>query len=341
MLEITVKEKVKETADAVTLVLDSPKPLVYKAGQFLTIEVEINEKKERRSYSFSSCPSIDPYPSITIKKINNGKVSTFLTENVQAGDTIQTHPIAGVFTLEKSKKNNALFIGGGSGITPLMSMIKEALRSKKYTSVFLFYSNRNETTEIFLEALNKLKESNTSFTIERFYSQSATNPKRLNTSTFLQTVENLGLNLLDSFDFFLCGPDGLIEEVESALALLKIPKDSIFKEVFTSSNTNDAVFVGAADTSTDTSKVTVLYQGNEYIISMIPNKSILESALEQNIDLPYSCMSGMCTACMGKCVNGKVEMSEQDGLSKTEVNNGFVLTCVGRPSVANTIIEID
>lgn len=340
MLELTVKEKVKETAEAVTLILEPKASFQYKAGQFLNIETVIGGQKERRSYSFSSSPSKDKLPAITVKKVNNGKVSTYLVDNIQIGDSIQAVQVSGIFTLDKSRNSNAVFVGGGSGITPLISMIKEALLLKKYQNITLVYSNRNSVSEIFLNEINQLESQYTNFKVVRFYSQESHDSCRLNQSQFIKFIETDKSIDCQKTDYFLCGPDGLMHEVKSALSVLNVSKENIFQEVFTSTKSGDEIFADST-TSADVSLITVIYQGTEYKFNVDPKMSILESALKQDIDLPYSCMSGMCTACMGKCKSGKVEMAEQDGLSDTEIKSGYVLTCVGRPMEANTIIEID
>jgi len=343
--QVLIEEKVMETADAVTLVLKQHDLIKnYKSGQFITLLLTIGGEKVRRSYSFSSSPEVDLRPSITIKKIQDGKASGYLFDNLRAGDSIDFIQPAGIFTLDKASSENLVFIGAGSGITPLMSMIKTALHKKTYKSIHLIYSNRNEDAVIFKKQLDGLKAAYSNFNVVYTYSQphdATLLTGRLNQSKFMKIMEGLKDLSASKADYFLCGPDGMLEEVKRGLEILQVASAKIHKESFVSVNENDSVFVSVPEHAGDVNEVTVMYQGSEYKFTVKPGKTILQSALDEDIDLPYSCMSGLCTACMGKCLSGKVEMGDQDGLSEKEVKNGYVLTCVGRPAVAGTVIEID
>ncbi|ABG58835.1 ferredoxin--NADP reductase [Cytophaga hutchinsonii] len=343
--QVLIEEKINETADAVTLVLkqhDSIKN--YKSGQFITLLLNIGGEKVRRSYSFSSSPETDSKPSITIKKIQDGKASTYLFNTIKAGDSLEFQQPAGIFTLDKASSESLVFIGAGSGITPLISMIKTALANKKFKKICLIYSNRNEDSVIFKKKLEELKAAYSNFEVIYTYSQphDTSLPKgRLNQSQFIKIIEHIKDLAVAKTDYFLCGPDGMLEEVKHGLEILQVASSKIHKESFVTTNENDSVFVSVPEHAGDANEVTIMYQGSEYKFTVKPGKTILQSALDEDIDLPYSCMSGLCTACMGKCLSGKVEMGDQDGLSEKEVKNGYVLTCVGRPAVAGTVIEID
>lgn len=343
--QILIEEKINETADAVTLVLKQHDLIKnYKSGQFITLLLSISGEKIRRSYSFSSSPETDSKPSITVKKIQDGKASTYLFNTLKAGDSIEFQQPAGIFTLDKASSENLVFIGAGSGITPLISMIKTALSKKNFKKVCLIYSNRNEDAVIFKKKLQELASAYSNFEVVYTYSQphDANLPKgRLNQSQFIKIIEGVKDLAVSKADYFLCGPDGMLEEVKHGLEILQVASSKIHKESFVTINENDSVFVSVPEHAGDANEITIMYQGSEYKFAVKPGKSILQSALDEDIDLPYSCMSGLCTACMGKCLSGKVEMGDQDGLSEKEVKNGYVLTCVGRPAVAGTVIEID
>lgn len=343
--QVRIEEKIKETADAVTFVLAQNELIKqYKSGQFITLLLSINGEKVRRSYSFSSSPISDSRASITVKKIQDGKVSSYLFDTVKSGDFVDFIQPAGIFTLDKATTDSLVFIGAGSGITPLMSMIKTALANKSYKKVCLIYSNRNEDAVIFKNQLNALQASNSNFSVVYTYSQphdTSLLTGRLNQSKFIKIIESLSDLPITKSDYFLCGPEGMLEEVKHGLEILQVPASNVHKESFVTANENDSVFVSVPEHSGDANEITVMYQGSEYKFTVKPGKTILQSALDEDIDLPYSCMSGLCTACMGKCLSGKVEMGDQDGLSEKEVKNGYVLTCVGRPAMAGTVIEID
>jgi len=343
--QVLIENKIKETDDSVTLVLKPSEALInYKPGQFITLLFDLNGEKLRRSYSFSSSPETDSKPSITVKKIQGGKISKYLTEEVKVGQSLECILPAGVFTLDKAKKDSLVFIGAGSGITPLISMIKSALKRNAFKKVVLIYSNRNEDSVIFKNLLEQLHDSYPQFSLILTYSQphdSNHTRGRLNQSQFIKIIESLKDLSINESDFFLCGPDGMIEEVVKGLNILHVSATHIHKESFVSNNDTDSVFVGVPEQPANVNEITVLYQGSEYKFNVKPGKTILQCALDEDIDLPYSCMSGLCTACMGKCLSGKIEMGDQDGLSDKEVKNGYILTCVGRPAVAGTIIEIE
>jgi ring-1,2-phenylacetyl-CoA epoxidase subunit PaaE len=345
--QIIIEDRINETADAVTFVLGNNELLNnYKSGQFITLFVSIGGEKIRRSYSFSSSPLTDSKASITIKKIQDGKVSSYMVDTIKIGDSIDCIQPTGTFTLEKSTSTYAslVFIGAGSGITPLMSMIKSALSKATYKNIILVYSNRNEDAVIFKNQLNQLQQIHSNFKVIYSYSQphdSSLSKGRLSKSSFIKIIESLPELSAKDANYFLCGPDGMMDEVKKGLEILQVSSDHVHKESFVTANENDSVFVSVPEHSNDVNEVTVMYQGSEYKFSVKPGKTILQSALDKDIDLPYSCMSGLCTACMGKCLSGAVEMKDQDGLSEKEIKSGYVLTCVGRPAAAGTVIEID
>jgi ring-1,2-phenylacetyl-CoA epoxidase subunit PaaE len=343
--QIIIEDRINETSDAVTFVLGKNELLNnYKSGQFITLLVSIGGEKIRRSYSFSSSPLTDSNPSITIKKIQDGKVSSYMVDTIKIGDSIDCIQPSGTITLEKSTSTSLVFIGAGSGITPLMSMIKSALSKATYKNIILVYSNRNEDAVIFKNQLNHLQQKYPNFKVVYSYSQphdSSLSKGRLSKSSFLKILESIPELSAKDANYFLCGPDGMIDEVKKGLEILQVSSSHVHKESFVTANENDSVFVSVPEHSNDVNEVTVMYQGSEYKFSVKPGKTILQSALDKDIDLPYSCMSGLCTACMGKCLSGAVEMKDQDGLSEKEIKNGYVLTCVGRPVAAGTVIEID
>ena len=170
--QVLIEEKIKETEDSVTLVFNPANVLAsYKPGQFITLLFDLNGEKLRRSYSFSSSPDIDSKPSITVKKIQGGRVSAYLTDQVEVGESISCIQPAGVFTLDKAKKNHLIFVGAGSGITPLISMIKSALKNNSFKKVVLIYSNRNEDSVIFKKQLEQMQVSYPKFSLILTYSQ--------------------------------------------------------------------------------------------------------------------------------------------------------------------------
>jgi ring-1,2-phenylacetyl-CoA epoxidase subunit PaaE len=345
---LQVKEVIRETADAVTVVFTQPTVITsYKPGQFLTLILAVNGEKLRRSYSLSSSPYSDKDWAVSVKKVQGGKMSSYIIDHVKAGDIIETMAPIGNFTYEPSasNSNDIVLIAGGSGITPLFSIIGSALTVEKSSKVYLIYSNRNEDSIMLKAGLEKFKASYP----DRFYYVNVFSKPhkpsegisgRLDKEKVVKLLENFKSINLNKALFFVCGPQGMMEEIFLALDKLKVPKDNIRKESFTSSIPEGDKHL-APDGSTESIMVGIKYGKQTYQVNVASDQTILEAALDQGIDLPYSCQSGMCTACMGKCKSGKVKMDDPDGLSENEIKQGFVLICVGRPASNDVMIEVD
>lgn len=350
--ELKVKEVIRETEDAITIVLQQPNvKLPYKSGQFLTLIIPVEGEKHRRSYSLSSSPVVDEQLAVTVKMVAGGKISSHLVKNLKQGDHLEVmHPM-GNFTIECNdhNKRNIVLIGAGSGITPLISIAKTVLSAEPLSNVFLIYGNRNENSIIFKEQLNDLKKEhgdrlNMVHVLSQPISKLTLPSGRLNQTSIIKLLESFPKLNFNTADYYICGPHGLMEEAKKALEILQVPSEKIHKESFlpaadTAATTNASTVPEAS--AGNEQEVTILYQGSEYKFNVPKGKTILEAALDEDIDLPYSCQSGMCTACMGKCTSGKVKLDDPDGLSDKEIQQGFVLTCVGHPASANVIIEID
>jgi ring-1,2-phenylacetyl-CoA epoxidase subunit PaaE len=346
---LTVKEIVKETSDAITLVFDpGNEKLNYKPGQFLTLILPIEGEKVRRSYSLCTASGIDPYPAVTVKRVVDGKVSNFLADKIKPGDTIEVMQPMGTFTTEINPQNKrtVVLIGAGSGITPLMGIAKAILFGEPSSRVFLIYGNRDENSIIFNKKISEYTTRfSDRFSVEHILSQPSSNwfghQGRLNQSWVIKLLEDFPSFDFTKAEYFVCGPEGMMEEALKALQILKVPKEKVRRESFVSSSSPEPSGQVVDANQSDSQEVMVLYQGTEYKFVVPPGKSILDAALDLDIDLPYSCQSGMCTACMGKCKSGKVHLDNPDGLSDREIEQGFVLTCVGHPVSGNVVIEIE
>lgn len=372
----------QETPDAVTLHLEHPdkKIIDYKPGQFLTLILSINGKKVRRSYSLSSTPQEAPRLSVTVKRVNGGLVSNYLLNNVRVGENIEVMEPIGNFCLncEGSNTRDIILFGAGSGITPLMSILKAVLREEPRSRVTLLYGNRNKESVIFKDQLAKLQQENQGrLHIEYIYSQpQSSQPKkksgllerlklvkpkeepissptqenehhgRMNQSMIIKILERLKLTKPADALYYMCGPEGMMDEVRSALQVLHVPTERVFRESFVSSKLaqqeqhHGDVSAATNDGEIKTQTVKLIYEGAEYDVEVKPSQTILEAGLEQDIDLPYSCQAGLCTACRGKCLTGKVHLDEREGLSEAELEEGYVLNCVAHPLTNDVVIEI-
>jgi ring-1,2-phenylacetyl-CoA epoxidase subunit PaaE len=348
--ELKVKEIIRETKDAITIVFQQPQPKInYKSGQFLTLIIPIQGKEVRRAYSLCSSPFVDEDLAVTVKRVDNGLMSNWLPDNLKAGDVLKIMEPMGQFTTEfdKTRKRHLIMFAGGSGITPMMSIIKSLLTQEPESIVSLIYCNRDIDSIIFKDELAKW-ETNYQGRLHVIHVldnapmnwqglSGLLNPEML--KKLFERIPDWGI---DNTTYLMCGPEGMMKNVDTLLAQHNIPKEKIFKESFVQ-GTIDKEKKQEATAAIEEKKareVTIRYDGNEYKVMVEPNRTILETALDQGIDLPFSCQSGLCTACRGKALSGKVKLDEEEGLSQSERDEGYVLTCVGHPLTDDVVIEI-
>lgn len=346
---LTVKEIVRETDDTITIHFWHPphQAISYKPGQFLTLMPVVDGKKVRRAYSMSSSPNKDASLAVTVKRLPGGTVSNYLIDRLRPGDAMEVMEPMGHFVCEPNpiRGRTLVLFGAGSGITPLMSMLKSVLPVETRTRIVLIYGSRNEDSIIFKQQLAELQTKYADrFEVRHVLSQPQSwhrESGRINQGKALALLEDLNVDAQQA-EFFVCGPEGLMHEVQGALTVLGVPKERIHKESFApSQETHGEVVEDEDGGSLRTQTVTVIYEGAEYKVEVQPHQTILEAALEMDVDLPYSCQAGMCTACMGKCTAGKVQLDEEDGLTDAELKAGFILTCVAHPLTRDVVVEIE
>jgi ring-1,2-phenylacetyl-CoA epoxidase subunit PaaE len=361
---LTVVALTQETPDSVTIHLERPdrQLIASQPGQFLTLILPCGPggKKERRAYSLSSTPHEAPRLSVTVKRVTGGLVSNYLLDTVRVGQEIEVMAPIGNFVLKPSPKaaRSLVLIGAGSGITPLMSILKAVVKTEQQSHVLLIYGNRSDDSVIFKDQLQQLEAgSNGRLQVEHVYSQpqqtggAHRHTGRLNRTMILRILEQRHQFPAEQAEYFMCGPEGMMNEARAALDLLRVPAARIHRESFVAAA--DSIEAAAAqpnghgdvsdspeDGAPTTRTVTIQYEGSEYILEVPAGKTILETALDQDIDLPYSCQAGLCTACRGKCLSGKVHLDEREGLSDSEMKQGYVLVCVGHPMTDDVVIEI-
>ncbi len=344
-ITLKVKEVVKETADAITLHFKQPlfRKIKYKPGQFLTLIVPVNGQSQRRSYSLCSSPSTDDTLAVTVKRVKGGSVSNYLNDNIQEGDKIDLMEPMGSFTPPEAAKNLVLF-GAGSGITPLMSVIKTALVADASRQVTLVYANTHENSIIFKKQIAEFESKYSGrFKVLHILSQPQS-PNwgnglrgRLEASRTEEILQHCpDLKNLSNY-FMLCGPQGFMVEAENIVRGLGFDNERIIKESFYQENGGAAL--SSAEIIERTIKV--LLGGQTYELAVAPSKSVLDAALDKNLDMPYSCQSGLCTACRGLCKSGKVKMDTSDGLSDKELSEGYVLTCQAHPLTDDVVIDMN
>jgi ring-1,2-phenylacetyl-CoA epoxidase subunit PaaE len=346
---LTVKEITQETADTVTISFWQPihQSVSYKAGQFITLIIEIDGQKYRRSYSMSSSPR-EASLAITVKKVKGGLVSNYLADHIKVGDALEVMEPMGHFVAEPNAEfaRNIVLFGAGSGITPLMAIIKTLLPAEPKSKIYLVYGSRNEEDIIFKKQLddlellhkNRLKVIHVLTKPSYTWIGYKTRINQASVVTFLK--QEIAINIPEG-EYYLCGPEGMMEQVGNALKLFNVPSENIHKEHFAESHSKIVHEFDNEDTNIKDQTVTIKYEGKEYSLLVKAHETILEAALNNDIDLPYSCQAGMCTACMGRCVAGKINMDEEDGLTDNEIKQGYVLTCVSHPATSGVVIEVE
>lgn len=332
----------KETNGSITLCFKQPalRKIKYKAGQYITLIVRINGRKYARPYSFSSAPSVDATLDVTVKRIPNGVVSNFVNTELKVGDVVEVLEPMGDFTYENIKPKQTIFLWGvGSGITPLFSIIKEVLYNLPDTFIHLIYGNKNQDSTIFRNQLNLLKqEYPTVFSMTNFYSQldhvieSNSIHKGRISSEFVTHLVSQHKNVKESVHY-ICGPKGLKDTIQKSLIDLEVPSSSIFVEEF------ELVIDPNELEDVEDSKVTVFFQGEQSDFFVPKGKSILDVALDNDIEIPYSCQTGNCSSCKGKLKEGQLKMigltKEREDLAQDEF-----LLCCSYPLTNSISIEV-
>jgi ring-1,2-phenylacetyl-CoA epoxidase subunit PaaE len=302
--------------------------LVYKAGQFITLLLTINNKEIRRSYSLGSTPGIDDEIFITFKRVENGAVSRFLYDHIKEGDILKALPPAGRFTIDEEYQLY-FFIAAGSGITPIFSLIKEVLFKHLEKKIILIYQNNNERESIYRPQILSLKNQFPDcFNLIEFFSNPHEHihfPHRINNIS----LEQLLLTQLFTTNviFYLCGPLSFMRMADFTLKVMGFKDKQIRRENFVVDFIPKAPFIN----DTSVKEVVIHFNHQSYRLQVAYPHNILEVALKHNIQLPYSCRGGRCSTCAATCLKGRVKMSINEVLTEEDLDKGLVLTCVGYP----------
>lgn len=335
-IQLRITAIIQETPDTLTYRLEEVqgKPVPYKAGQFLTFLIQLHGEEYRRSYSLCSTPGIDPFMAVTIKRITNGEISRFIHRTWKVGDEVKSLLPSGRFTLDSmpDTKRDIFLLGAGSGITPLFSLLQEALHRETAAHITLIYSNRDEKNTIFRQQILNLQQQFADrFTILWILSDPAdtvTTYRRMNNG-LLEMIAPQHLKYeRDKAQFFICGPSAYMRMVQFTLTFMGFSKSQLHKENFV---VNTEAQIAKTEIPQDSSIKQVLLQhlGKETTFPVPGNETILHAALRQGIELPYSCKGGVCGSCIARCAEGKVWMSVNEVLTDRELSQGLVLTCTG------------
>lgn len=350
---------ISETPDSKTFLFEIPEDLreAYRhiPGQHLTIRLEKNGTEIRRTYSI--CTEVDdPFPGITVKKVKNGYASNFLCNELIEGDILDVMTPDGLFVLETKPeaKRDFYFIAAGSGITPIMSMIRTVLKKEPGSHCHLLYGSRDEKNIIFKDVLDQLAEVyKDRFTVVYVLSRPLVRKEGGFAGLFARKIVDwkgktgrVSTEFINAFladhpartseaNFYLCGPGDLIERTENYLLLKNIDKKHIHKEYFIKERHE------SSNAGVDSGRVTVTLDGDTFDIEVPKGKTILQVLIDMKKDPPYSCTSGSCSTCMAKVKEGQVVMDACYALDDDEIAAGYILTCQSHPTTDKVVITYD
>lgn len=350
---LKIKELKKETADCVSIYFDVPQNLssdfIYKEGQNITIRKMINGDDVRRSYSICSAPHENKL-KVAIKKVDGGLFSTFANVTLQQNDVLEVMPPSGRFNAHLSKNENAnyLAIAAGSGITPIIAIIKHTLNTQSNSKFTLIYGSKNRSSIIFFEELEDLKNKY----MERFTLINVLSREKIDAEIFHGRINKTKLTALEkivnykiSDAVYLCGPEEMIFSSSEFLQEKGVDKSKIHFELFTTpgQNSNDKKAEKTETLSSGPkSNITIRLDGRTFAFDLSYNgASILDAALQNGADLPYACKGGVCCTCRAKLLEGEVKMDVNYALEEEEVQQGFVLTCQSHPTTEKVFIDFD
>lgn len=352
-LPLTVSEVIQETPDAVTLTF-MPEGNVFvpfEAGQYLTLRVQIEGKTFRRAYSLSTSP-LDKKLSITVKQVPNGMVSTYLCKQVTKGTQMETLPPMGDFTFTKaSEKGKSYFMfAGGSGITPIYANLKTILQTEPQSNVYLLFANKNATSIIFKKELESLlAQYSQRFWVEYVLEEMEKQPwlssffAPQNNQNVVQGIADKRMTnlFLDKFrpqhrdaEYFICGPTPMMDGIAALLLSKGINSQHIRLERFSVQENTVVEVVDAPIVATLHADL----RGEKVSVQMREGQTVLDALLKEGFDPPYSCRTGSCASCIGKCTSGRVKMKVNTILEENEIASGLILTCQAIP--LTDVVEI-
>ncbi len=362
---LKVQDVVRETPDAISIGLEvapgSRQEFAFQAGQYLTVRTMLGGEDVRRSYSICSSPFEQGSLRIAVKKVQGGRMSTRLVDGLKAGDELEVMPPMGGFVtpMDPSNERHIVAFAGGSGITPVISIIRTVLHEEPGSRVTLFYGNSDPERVIFKSELERIERTHSGrckvvFIVDApersagfmgLFKGKAKDADPLHRG--LLTEQRIAA-LLDAYvqdegprRYFTCGPAPMMENVVRVLEQRGVPKDLVHVELFTPPVAASAA-TAPIPASTDKAMVTVVLDGLTKEIE-VPYKGphILDVAGDAGMDVPYSCKGGVCSTCRAKVLEGKVEMDMNYALTDAEVAQGYVLTCQSHPRSPRVVVDFD
>lgn len=353
---LKIKDIRRETDSAVSVAFEVPDPLEqdyqFVQGQYLTLKAIINGEEVRRNYSICVSP-LDKELRVAIKQVPMGKFSTYANQVLNVGDTLDVMTPMGRFYTALDAQQAKQYVGfaGGSGITPIISILKTVLQTEPDSNFTLFYANKGFDTIIFREAIEALKnEFMERLRVYHIFSQERLESPLFNGHITKEKVLQFSRLLFDPTnidEYFICGPEAMMLAIKEALEELGTTSSKIHMELFTTPGKKEVKQAKKAvkESTIDAkhmSQVTIQLDGDfvEFPLAY-GGESILDAALDKGADLPYACKGGVCCTCRAKVVEGEVEMEVNYALEPEEVEAGFVLTCQAHPKTSKVLIDFD
>lgn len=351
---LTIKEIIKETSDCVSVLFDVPNELKpefqFTQGQSLTMRAMINGKEERRSYSICTSP-LENKLKVAIKKVEGGLFSTFANEQLKKGDVLDVMSPVGKFNtpLLSSNKKKYIAFAAGSGITPLLSIIKATLATEPNSTFTLVYGNKSRASIIFFEELEGLKNKfinrfNIIHILSREKTDAAINFGRITKNKCFDLTQKL-IDITVADEFFICGPEEMIFAVKHFLESKGVQETKIHFELFTTPGGKKVVShkLKTENNEGPQSNITIKLDGRsfDFTIPFNSDDSILDVAMQQGADVPYACKGGVCCTCKAKLLEGEVTMDVHWGLEHEEIEQGYILTCQSHPVTEKVVIDFD
>lgn len=345
-----------ETEECVSIAFDIPdnlkKDYTFIQGQYVTLKIILNGEELRRSYSICSSPVSETEFRIASKKVLNGKVSSYLFDKLKKGDILEVMTPMGNFysSLNPPQAKNYLLFAGGSGITPVFSILKTVLHSEPMSRLTLFYGNRDESSVIFKNQLELLAQRFPE-RLKLFYilEKPASPKEEIFTGILTEQKAELLLKkyaeIKNIHEFFICGPLPMMNNVKAVLEKQGVDKELIHIEYFTTVLED----IAKAEKSeaphavpTLNSRVTVILDGAETSFDLhSKGKTILDTCIDQDMDVPFACKGAVCCTCKAKLLEGKVDMDMNYALTTSEVTSGYILTCQSHPTTEKVVVSYD